>query len=183
MVNVYIGALKSIPVTVLIHFHFQTLISKLKYWVFTQIVSKIPLKVIFSQHRRPCRIPQWDSLSGGYVAATLTHMPYCRFTAFRKKTCLMRIPTSAHPFRHFNNKWSLLPEPLPWVKGWCMGAQRGHTGRISRARVCTNGKWVMAKNVDIFDISDREKTRHWHFSHCQLQTESINTETKECLQD
>lgn len=64
-----------------------------------------------------------------------------------EKICLMRIPTSAHPFRHFNNEWSLLPEPHSWVKGWCMGAQRGHIGRISRA--CTNGKWVMVENVDI----------------------------------
>lgn len=35
------------------------------------------------------------------------------------------------------------------VKGWCMGAQRGHIGHISWAWVCTNGKWVMVKNVYI----------------------------------
>lgn len=65
----------------------------------------------------------------------------------QKKICL----------RHLNNEWSLLPEPLPWVKGWCMGAQRGHTGCISLAQVCTNMNWVMVENVDtLWHLTQRE---------------------------
>lgn len=95
----------------------------------------------------------------------------------------MRTPPSPHLFIHLNNKWSFLSEPLLWVKGWCMGAQREHVGCISGVQVCTNRKVSDGGECWHPLTPHRERKQGTGIAAIVKYRQSVHTETEECLQE